>query len=506
MKRTRTRTSRWNIFFQYSNIIFNFITGIVLVPLYLKNITTEVYGLWLGTGSILAMITLVDPGFGIVLQQKISSYYGEKDYKIVGQYALMGIIIIVPFLILFAILCLIFSFTISYWFDINDLIILAEITRAFNFAFLGSLILLFSYNLISINHGLQSSLSIGLINVVASLSGIILTIILLEMGFGIVAIGITLLWRSIIVGLGNLGYMLYRFNREKIKFKYNARLLNEIVSFSVYTFLGKAGNALSTQLNMFISSSIISPTSASVLKFTQALPDNSKLIIDRPAYALLPAISHMIGEKNSVVEIKIIVLRFVRFIIWGSGLIFIIFLKLNQSFVSLWVGETFYGGNLLNLLIILMIILTIFSNSISYFVFALGDIKRSNLMQFIKSLLLVPMLFLGAQKWGLIGIIGASIIAELLITTWYFPLSLYRRIQGNKDDIAQLFYETLRVLLIIILFTTDDNNILKNWSLLIFYAIFYCSIYFCLIFIISKNFRMEINNILMQIRIKLHLI
>ena len=506
MKRYRNRTTKWNIIFQYLNIVFNLITGIVLVPFYLENITTEMYGYWLATGSILAMITLVDPGFGTVLQQKIAILYGQRNFKEVGQITLIGILINIPFLIIFIILCLIFSFTLTHWFNLTDINVLNSLTNAFNYTFIGTAILLLSYSIISINQGLQSSIAIGIINVFSSLSGIFLTIFLLKIGWGIAAIATTILWRSIVVFIGNLVYLGFRLKKENITLSYNPKLFKEIASFSIYTFLGKMGNAFSTQLNSFVSGTMISATSVSILKFTQILPETSKTVIDRPAYALMPALSNLYGENDSTIKIKAIILRFLRFILWGIGIIAIIFFKLNQSFVYLWVGDEFYGGYLLNNLIIILVILTLLSNSLSYFVFALGNIKKSNLMLFWKSLLLVPMLFLGAHHWGLVGILTAQIIAELLIPTWYFPFSLFKMIRCDKNDIISISSEFFKVLLVVLPFLIISNPILTKWLTLIIYGISYCCIYFCLIFLVSKKFRMEINDILMQIRVKLHLI
>ena len=65
--RTRTKTTQWNLFFQYTSIVLTVIWSIVLVPLYLKFIPLDIYGAWLATGNIVAWLSIMDPGLSAVL-------------------------------------------------------------------------------------------------------------------------------------------------------------------------------------------------------------------------------------------------------------------------------------------------------------------------------------------------------------------------------------------------------------------------------------------------------
>jgi len=53
----------------------NIITGIFMVPLYLKFIDLNIYGYWIAISGIISFLSLVDPGIGTVVQQKISEAY-----------------------------------------------------------------------------------------------------------------------------------------------------------------------------------------------------------------------------------------------------------------------------------------------------------------------------------------------------------------------------------------------------------------------------------------------
>ena len=50
-----------------------------MVPLYLKYISAETYGVWLATGNVLFWLGVLDPGFSQVIVQRISLYYGADN-------------------------------------------------------------------------------------------------------------------------------------------------------------------------------------------------------------------------------------------------------------------------------------------------------------------------------------------------------------------------------------------------------------------------------------------
>ena len=76
---------RWNFIFQYGWVLTNIFNSILLLPLYLKNIDANTLGIWLATGAVLGWITLVDPGVGEVLQQRIAELRGREEKSEIGR-------------------------------------------------------------------------------------------------------------------------------------------------------------------------------------------------------------------------------------------------------------------------------------------------------------------------------------------------------------------------------------------------------------------------------------
>src|SRR3989339_378218 len=83
--RSRTRATKWNLFFHYASIGLMMISGVILVPLYLKFISIGLYGAWLATGNVLMWLTALDPGLSTVIQQRVGAAYGNKDISAIGR-------------------------------------------------------------------------------------------------------------------------------------------------------------------------------------------------------------------------------------------------------------------------------------------------------------------------------------------------------------------------------------------------------------------------------------
>src|ERR1700712_585048 len=83
---------RWNFIFQYGYVITNIINSVILLPFYLKKIDASTLGVWLATGNILAWMTLIDPGVGEVLQQKIAELLGKDEKEEINKTIGSGLI------------------------------------------------------------------------------------------------------------------------------------------------------------------------------------------------------------------------------------------------------------------------------------------------------------------------------------------------------------------------------------------------------------------------------
>lgn len=493
MKRSRTRTTRWSFFFQYSTIVFNIIIGIFLVPLYLKYIPAENYGAWLATGNILFWLGVLDPGFSQVIIQRISLYYGSNNLPKVGSYVYWGIIIGLVISIIVGFLGIYFYFNFPDWLKINKLQGLVDLKFAFLLSLIGTCLLMFSYSIASINQGLQSSLGVGSIYFIANIGSIVLTIYLLKNNIGIATLGWVILFRGFVYLFSNFAYLYYRVINEKINIIYSRDTLNDFASLISFNFLGKVGATISSQVNSFFVVRMLGSSPVTILKFSQSAPELSKLFLVRPALAIMPSLVHLIGEGNAT-KASFVLKRLLFFTTWGLGFSLTGFVVLNKSFVTLWVGENLFGGTFLNFLICIWLSITIITEVLSFLVYSLGDIKKSNIVSFAQSIFFVIILAPCIKYFKIEGVIIASIISNFCFSLWYFPYSFIKLSKINNSELLKILWELIKVIFIstIIIFLFKNINI-SNWVNFFIQVLEVTVLYFLVLFLFSKNFKSELS-------------
>lgn len=501
-ERNNRTVVKWNFIFYMITFVYSILIGVVLVPLYLKYIPRDVYGYWLATGNILNLITLIDPGFSGVVQQKISLSYGKRDLKMLGEYTSIGVISGLLFSVLIAIAGIyMYNYLPSLFPKLIETSYISDIKTAFFYSLVGSILMLIYFIFGAIDYGMLSSKGIGFINVTGNFGSMICIIILLKNGYGVIALGLAGLFRGVVYLALSLVYTLFRFYSEKITLSWNTSLLKEFISLMSFNFLGKIGMSATTQANSYISAVMLNPTATTVLKFTQTVPDFSKLFVTRLANSTAPIVPNLVG-KGDHLGLRSVLSRLFYSVAFIIGLVFVGFFILNHSFIKLWVGDSFYGGDLMNGLVLTLLLFSIFSEVTSQIVFSLGNIKKNSLLFFIQGIIYIPLVIYLAKHYNLNGILIAGILSHLLTTAWYLPFSLFKIMHINKSQFYSFINETLKIILI------DLSTILilkylihfdaDNWFYFGLKAFAIVTIYISILLLISKRFRVLISGFVIK--------
>lgn len=499
---SRKRTTRWNLFFHYSTLLYTVIIGIVLVPLYVQFIPTQEYGYWLASGNILGWISAVDPGFGMVVQQKVAYEFGANNKSKVGKYITSGIVLSLVILILLILAGIVVNTQLIKFLGVTDNSnFLPSLQLGFMYALAGTILTIFSYTITAANQGLQSSLGIGLIYLAANITGICITVYFLNKGYGVVALGGAFLWRGICLFLGNFFYLIKRMKDFEIPWAYDLFTIREMKNLLSVNFLGRIGSIGNTQVASFLIAKVLSPVDTVLYKFTLTIPETSKLILVRPTLALTPSITHLIGE-GQLEKAKAILVQLLQYMIWCAGLVLLGFICLNQYFIELWIGSGFYGGQVLNLSVVLWVVISIFTNSLSHIVFAFGNIKMNSLVTFVQSIVYVSLLFIGLHFWGLNGAGFALLIAELSISAWYYPYIFSKKLILAKPLMRSIFIEFIYMIaatsIILVLFFFSGIKI-SSWFEFCFSVIVIIIAYIILIAVLSEKFRERLKSIFIRL-------
>lgn len=468
------------------------VSGIALVPLYLKYIPFEVYGVWLATGNILMWLTAIDPGLSSILQQRISSAYSKGNKIDIHSYITSGIICYTVVFLLLIIIGAVVAQNMFIWFDVSGDLDTKTLEQAFMLAVVGSGLLLLSYAITSVNQGLQSSLGVGLIYVVVHVLDIVLILGLLFSGYGVLALGYSVLFRGSGMLIGNGVYLFWRMISEKLGFTFTLYAMKDLLGLVPFVFFSRASTIVSNNMDAVIVAKFLGVDMVPVLVLTRKVIDICKTLAERPAIAFMPAVSHLAGTGDEK-RIRAVILRLLRMKIWLLALIFGGLLTLNNQFVGMWIGTEIFAGNDVNMLLCVGLLMSVITNSLSNLCLALGDIKGNSVANLLYSIVCMPLIVLGAKFFGLIGVVCAPIFAMLVSTIWYFPKSLDRRLKFGVSDRLEIFRELGKSIFSIIvpIFFVDGINI-TSWLDFSLAVATFSAVYIVILFGVSNRFRAEV--------------
>jgi O-antigen/teichoic acid export membrane protein len=490
--RNKTRTTKWNLFFHYSTFLYNIIIGIVLVPIYIKFIPRDLYGFWLVSGNILSWISLIDPGFAMIVQQRIAFNYGAKNLKKVGEYVTSCLFWTLIFIIPISIIGITSYFYFTSWLGVTNIFYIHDLEKAFLFALIGLVFSFISFTITGINQGLQSSLGIGIIYIFSNVSSIFITLYLLYNNYGLISLGFPFFWRGAVLLIGNLLYLTYRKVSESIRISFDWQINFEVRNLLSLNFIGKIGELGNSTFASLFLNYILGPTSVVIYRLTYLVPESAKLLLLRPTLALMPALTSLIGEGKSD-EVFKIYLKLIQYMLWLSGLIFVGFICLNQSFIEIWAGPFFYGGNILNFCIVIWVLISSFNQSFMHVLYNLGHIKFSSYITFFQACLYVILLFLGIKQFGIIGAGIALLLAEVLIPFLKVPSYLKSKMNLSKFQQSQILREITNVTfssaIILVVFFFFRPTLINNWNSFIFNIMVITFFYLTVLCLMSKSLR-----------------
>jgi O-antigen/teichoic acid export membrane protein len=499
--RSRRRTTKWNLVFQCTAIALVLVSGVVLVPLYLRFIPLDLYGAWLATGNVLAWLTMVDPGLSAVLQQRAGMAYGKGDVGelnglLTGGVLLSGAISLVVLVAGFA-----SSRFVIGWLNLTATPENTVVERAFALAVVGTAMMIFSYGITAFNIGLQSSLGIGLVFVATMVTSLVLTIVLLYRGVGLLALPIGLIVRGAGLTLGNAGYLLWRYADEEMRFRISLRGVGALARLSSYTFLGRGMGVIVANLDVFVLTRYLGAELAPVYALTCKAPGMSRMVLERPSVAFMPAISNLIGA-GEIEKARTVLLRLMRIYIWLLGLIAGGFLLLNDDFVALWVGPALFAGHTINVAIVLSLVVAATNTSLGNLCFSMGNVKGNSMATLAQGVIAVPLMLLGVWYWGMLGVAFAPLVAMLAVSAWYYPFAFSRLLKLEKVDLLAMAREVAAVTIAVVISMRAIFWVpATTWPIFALAIIAFSIIYLAVLVSLSRVFRAEASGVVRGNRI-----
>mgnify|MGYP006096588675 CR=1 FL=1 len=423
---------------EYLNTAVLIVQGLLLVPLYLHFIGAHLYGLWLSTGGILGILSLVNFGISRMLVQRTARAYGQSDYPKVGGYFINGMLVYFAITFIFITAGILISYGLPFIFSAigNDDELLVN---CFQLAVLAAGLSIINECLRGFAHALLRPLVPTLAAVVIRTFGILMTVFLLYQEFGLWALPLAMLVSEGLIFIVGLLHATIIFIGLKTKAVLDFSIIKEYFQIGGVLFMARLGNVLSRESDPILITYFFRPEITVAYMLTRRAADIVSQMLSIINGATHSSFSHLAGQDNdsktAVMASKFVSLTFILAMVG-----FVAYVIMNHSFVSLWVGEAF----VLNHNIIFFIGIAFFISSLRNVALqtlnGLGDFKYSSWIIFFEGIGSVLFSALLLSFLGLIGI-PISLIATGLLSGILLSLKLQTKIRLNfsQADLKKAF-------------------------------------------------------------------
>jgi O-antigen/teichoic acid export membrane protein len=392
---------------------------VLLTPLYLQVVSADLYGAWLATGNILAWIQLVDPGLSRIMQQRVARLYGKGDLEqlraVVGTGLVLGLPMALAPLLAWPFASLITS-SIPLLPDEAE-----QLTWCFQLALLATSATMASFQPAAVNLGLQMPLAAGVIYVCASIGSIVTTIICVRSGYGLASIPLGLLLRGVVVMVANT-WWLWAWCHRNLPGRIVVRRqeFHAYASLTAITFMERVAGVLVSHGDSFIAARFIAADAAAIYGLTSRGFDPARMVAERLAPAFMPGLAHLAGEggKARLAQVADSLLRAVGFVL-AVGIASAV--VLNKAFVSLWVGQNFFGGQVLTVAIGLAIGSTVSIGCAGEMAFALGGVGRIEIIRMLENFAKLSLQLLCIWLFGLVGLPLGVMLGSMAVGLFWIP-------------------------------------------------------------------------------------
>jgi len=490
-----------NLLVNYSNTFFLILNGLVLVPIYFKYFSLNIYGSYLASANIAGILGLLEFGLSLVFTQKLAVLY--KSQKYFDFYNLMSAGLVASFIlvsILISISLIIAPF-VPEWVkaspgdssDIKYAFIINSLGIAFN---------IYSNTITSIFQALSRVKISGIINVVSALLGIIATVLSLYFGFGIKSISIGIFIKSFSCVIALLPFLILNINRDSYpRLKVQLQLVVELLRDSLPIFGNTVSKSLIDNAQLLIITNFINPTATVIYSLTSKVFQLCNNLLAPIGSSIYSSLSQLVGENNHQ-NLKNNILRIFSLFTIFSIVTLIITYALNYSFISLWVGKDKFGGILLSLILCINMFVSSRISYINFNLFALGVFGKTVIYDQIGAIIRIILIFILIRKIGIISIPIAEIISSLFAGYYLNKLFIGKIGFENNEKIHFLYFGFFQFTILAILATVYQNYfpLSINWAFfsLNFFSLFLVVIIFLIFF--NKNLFSSYTPILANVK------
>ncbi len=415
----------YNLLFSSTTVVLSVVTGLVLVPLYLRRFDAATYGAWLASGNILAMIGIFESGLSSIVTQRLAAAYSHGESRDFARIAGAGIFVAVIMGALVASVGMLSAPFIVTWVHAPAVTKYA-LKLAVTFSSVGAGLSIVFYTLGAIPQAWQRTAVPGLLGVTALLASISSILLGLHFGLGVAALGLGPMISAAVYIIGYSIYLLTMWRRQNSsRLVLDLRLVVDIAKASSLLLASRIAAVLGGNMEAAVAAIFVSPLASAILVLTGRVITLNQMFMDRIGSAVFAGVAHVASDPKSKESAPVVTeITLLATSLAGFGLALAI--ALSRPVICLWVGPTLFGGRPLLLLIATSAAMSFRRSLFSNFTIAAGEIRKAVFSLLAESAVRAGLLISLAYLFKLPGIPTAGAVASIV------AMILFARILAHR--------------------------------------------------------------------------
>lgn len=415
---SRTRRAFLGLLTNYASAIVLAVAGFVLIPIALRYLSREDYGLWATVGQVLGYLALLDLGVGAAVKRRAAQLRERQDNNELSRVISTAIALYCGLGLLFLIAGLSLSALLPRW---------SAIPRDRTDVAVAVFLIMIAYTSLSFPLRVASSALVGyqriatanLIDLTANLLSPITAIVLLVLGFGLLALPIGAAFAGLLAA--TLAIIALKRAVPELRIRPSSISRNEatdLFGWSFLLFLNNLAVIVIYQTDNLVVAAGVGLTAVTVYTLTSRLPLYGMPLVFAIGESCLPGAIELYSQ-GKVERLKQVYIRILRITAAASLALVVIAAAFNQPFMMLWVGTINFGGMILTGLFAAILFYRVMMQVASVVVISSGKLKGVVYMSLLEAAFNLGLSIWWVREYGLQGVAAATIVAGLLTSGWY---------------------------------------------------------------------------------------
>lgn len=428
MMMTRTKRAFLGVLTSHASAVVMALAGFILVPIVLRYVGREEYGLWATIGQVLVYLALLDLGVGSAVVRRAAQLRENGGPEVVSRmvstamalYAVLGAVVLVSGVATTMLLPP-----------------LAVIPTERSAVAVTMLTVMIAYTAISFPIrvatstlvGYQRMATVNVINLAGSLLTIVFSVLLLRFGVGVLALPVGSAAAGMLAAITALIVLRSVIPQLRISWRYVSAIeARELFSWSWQLFLNNIAVVIIYQTDNLVIAGGAGLAAVTIYTLTSRLPLYALHLIFAIIDSCLPAAVELCEQDNRE-RLRVVYQRVLQITSAAAFGVATLAWILNDSFLKLWVGEQNNGGSILTVLFGLILITRVLNHAASMVIIGTGKLRGVVYMSLAEAALNLVLSLLFVKTYGIVGVAVGTVAAAVATSNWYVIRVVCRELQ-----------------------------------------------------------------------------